>query len=334
MSDEVVTEPSQARSASPRPRLRLGAVVAIALAAGLGAWIALRHREAATPKHLTGATAASVSELRGLAASVRHPVFWLGPKHGFAYELLRTSNGNIYIRYLPSGVAIGTNDPYLTVATYPFHNAFAALSAIRASNRIKVAHGGIAVPDESYPKSVHIAYPGVDYEVEVFDPTPGAAMSAVAAGDLQFFGTLPRPAQPPAVSAASIAGLKALAATVGHPIYWDGPKPGYTYELTRTSSGNVFVRYLPAGVHVGTRKPYLTVATYPFPNALRALQRTVKDPSAVTKLPGGGIAVTDSSYPKSVHLAWPHVDVEVEVFDPDPAAAQQVATSGAVTTVG
>jgi hypothetical protein len=35
---------------------------------------------------------------------------------------------------------------------------------------------------------------------------------------------------------------------VKHPVYWAGPRPSYTYELTRTSDGRIFVRYLPTGV--------------------------------------------------------------------------------------
>ena len=86
--------------------------------------------------------------------------------------------------------------------------------------------------------------------------------------------------------------------------------------MTQTSSGNVFVRYLPPGVKVGASAPYLTVATYPFPNAFAAVKRTVKGNSAGTiKLPGGGLAVVDRQYPKSIHLAYPGSNVQVEVFD-------------------
>src|SRR5204863_475565 len=45
--------------------------------------------------------------------------------------------------------------------------------------------------------------------------------------------------------------LHALAATLGHPLYWAGTNPGMRYELTRAARGNVFIRYLPAGVKVG-----------------------------------------------------------------------------------
>jgi hypothetical protein len=82
---------------------------------------------------------------------------------------------------------------------------------------------------------------------------------------------------------------------------------------------------------VGTRKPYLTIATYPYPDALHRL-RNVSHGQQVG-LPGGGIALVDRNYPKSVHLAYPRVGYEVEVFDPSPARSRQVAMSGDVRPV-
>src|SRR5262245_2691131 len=60
------------------------------------------------------------------------------------------------------------------------------------------------------------------------------------------------------------ARLHALAVRLGHPFYWAGTEPGMRYELTQTVSGNVFIRYLPAGVKVGDRHPdFLAIGTYP-----------------------------------------------------------------------
>src|SRR5436190_14285815 len=57
------------------------------------------------------------------------------------------------------------------------------------------------------------------------------------------------PARAPAV-ATSFSQLRALPGQVGHDVYWAGKKTGYTYELTQTNQGNIFVRYLPASVQV------------------------------------------------------------------------------------
>jgi hypothetical protein len=318
-------------------------VIAVALAAGVVSWLVLRHDDNASsrPAQPSGPTAASVAQLESLAVSVGHPVFWLGPKSGFTYELTKTPSGKIYIRYLPSGVQVGTNKPYLTVATYPFPGAYSAIkraAASKGSDSVKLTHGGLAVLDGAYPQSIQLAYPGVDYQVEVYDPAPRRAMQIVSSGELRFFGHLSTaPAAAPAgkPAAASLANLESAAKSIGHPIYWAGPKAGYTYELTQTSNGNVYVRYLPPGVPVGAAKAYLTVVTYPFPNALSALRQTVEgNKGGATQLAGGGLAVVDRTYPQSVHVAYPGSNYQVEVFAPNPAQARTVATSGRVSAIG
>jgi hypothetical protein len=336
-------EPRYAQTARrPRGRsIRVGAVVALALAAGLVAWFLLWDNGSSNKAApTTPANAVSVDQLTSLAASLGHPIFWLGPKSGYTYELTRTPSGKIYIRYLPSGVEVGARKPYLTVATYPFPNAFAALQKQgKASgvNSFNVSNGGIALLDRGYPESTHVAYPGVDYQVEVFDPTPGAAMHTVSAGQLTYLGTLqtsnPSPSAPKA-TAASVADLKSMVASLGYPIYWAGAKPGYTYELTQTSTGAVYIRYLPKGVKVGASEPYLTVATYPFPHAFAAIQRSAKgNRTGTIKLAGGGLAVIDAHYPKSIHVAYPDSNVQVEVFDPSPARTRQTVSSGKIAAI-
>jgi hypothetical protein len=335
-----------------RGSVRIGAVIAIALAAGFVAWLLLRGggddgsgstAASAAQSARAAAVATSAGKLKALAASVGHPIFWLGPKAGDRLELTQTRAGNVYVRYLPSGVAVGADKPYLTVATYPFPGAFAAMrkqAAARGAATVKLAHGGIGVLDQAYPESVHIAYPGVNYQVEVYDPTPARAMQLVSAGKLASLGSLAPESTPGALpaagqpTAASVAQITALATTLGHPIYWAGPKPGFTYELTETSSGKVYVRYLPSGVPVGDNKAnYLTIATYPFPGAYAAVKKTAKGASTIA-LARGGLAVVDTTYPKSIHLAFPGSGYQVEVFDPSPTRARQVVASGQVKPLG
>ena len=274
----------QSRAALQRPRIRVGAIVALSCVAGLIVWLVVRGGSSPAKPGQSAAVApaaaagASVARLRSAADALGHPIFWLGPKKGYTYELTQTGDGKVYVRYLPKGVAVGADKPYLTVATYPFAGAFSVLrKGARAPGAVSVrlAHGGVAVLDGVYPKSVHAAYPGLDYQVEVFDPTPSAAMQTVAAGHLASLG--PRGSTPAtSATAASVADLRSLARRLGHPIYWAGRKPGYTYELTQNSAGAVFIRYLPPGVAVGAKDAYPTVVTYPFPQALAAIHRVAK----------------------------------------------------------
>jgi hypothetical protein len=335
MSGETAPPPAQ-RSPVQRQRFRLGAVLALALAVGLVVWLALRDTGSPTSKaQTTSATAASAAQLASLATSVGHPVFWIGSKKGYSYQLSRLSNGTVQIVYLPPGAKASSGKPYLTVATYPFPGAFAALQAVAkqtGSTPVKVPHGGVGEFSSKYPESVHVAYPGVDYQVEVFDPSRGAARAMVASGRVTALGPAGASGTPAAIS---LAGLRSLAHSLGHPIYWVGPKKGYTYELTRAPSGQIYLRYLPRGVKVGARGSYLIVATYPFPGAFGALQGLAnqKDEVALT-LPGGGLALINKGNPNSIHLAYPGSDYQVEVFDPSSRTVRQLVASGRVSAVG
>lgn len=161
------------------PHLRLGALIAVGLAAFLVGWMAMNRGDDAPPAPGSGASAASESELKAFADSVSHPVYWAGPKEGFTYELTRTTNGLVYVRYLPEGTEVG--DPrsrFLTVGTYPRAGAYAELQrAAKAKGAVslKVGGEGLAVFSESRPTSVYLGYPDAKYQVEVFHPSPDEA---------------------------------------------------------------------------------------------------------------------------------------------------------------
>ncbi len=320
------------------PRFRIGAVIAVALAAGFVAWLVLRNGgDHASPSTTPASTiessrAVPVSPkgIETLAAALGHAIYWVGPKPGYIYELSQGSDGRIFVRYLPSGVKIGIDKPYLTVGTYPFPGAYAATQRAAAQPGaipIGVGPAAIAFYNRSRPQSVFFAKAGSDYQVEVFDPSSARAHSLVASGRVD--AVAGKAASQARVVSAK--GLRTIASAAGHPLYWLGEKPGYTYELTQTATGAVFIRYLPPGVKVGADKPYLTVATYPFPGAFAAIEAVAK--GKAMKLSGGGLAVVDAGYPKSVHLAYPSVDYQVEVFDPSPARARKAVASGQVQAV-
>jgi hypothetical protein len=137
--------------------------------------------------------------------------------------------------------------------------------------------------------------------------------------------------------AATPATLRALADEVGHPIYWVGPRKNRTYELTRTSSGRIFIRYLPPGVEVGNRTAeYTIVGTYPVPDALEVLKKqlSTQQGQKSAPAPGGGLAVYNISAPGNVYVAYPGSDVQIEVFDPSAKRALRLVTSGRVAPVG
>ncbi len=116
-------------------------------------------------------------------------------------------------------------------------------------------------------------------------------------------------------------------ASASRPVYWIGPANSGTLELTRTTSGAVYVRYLPSGVSVGDRAPsYTTVATYPTPNAYATIQRSGRFRGFnQAKAANGGLAVWRDKLQTSVYLAYPKTDYLVEIYDPSPRRARSLA---------
>src|SRR5207248_6580298 len=91
----------------------------------------------------TAAVAASPSDLRNLERKLGQSVYWAGGEAGVTYELTQSAGGRVYIRYLPGGVTLGSSQPYLTVATYPYKGAYAAPSATAAEpGSVRVNFGG------------------------------------------------------------------------------------------------------------------------------------------------------------------------------------------------
>jgi hypothetical protein len=313
----------------------IGGAVLLAVAIGLVLWLVLRGGANGTQR--APATAASITRLNRFASSVGHPIYWAGSQPSFTYELSRTNDGRVYIRYLPPGVKTGTSKPdYLTIGTYPQRHAFATLRATarkQGTRLIHLAGGGLAFQYKGRPTSVYLAYPGSNYQIEVFDPSPTHALRLVEAGQVQPVGAPPR--TPAGSRAASVKQLKALAIALGHPIYWAGTNSATTYELTRTSNGSVYVRYLPQGVAVGAALPnYLTIGTYPQRGALEILKATAaKNHVPTIKLADGGLAFVDKKHPTSVYVAYPNVDLQIEVFDPAAGRARQLVTSGQIAPV-
>jgi hypothetical protein len=334
------TRNSTLASAARRQEVRLGAVVALAVVAGVVVWLVARDNGGKSSSSSTSARAVSAQDLAALPPSVGHPVYWAGPRRGFTYELTQTGDGRIYIRYLPAGVPTGSRQPkYLAVGTYPLKNALGSVRGIAKRLRVrptKLPGGGVAVQDTKHPSSVYFAFPGSDYEVEVYDPSPARALQLVLSGKITPLESTAGPTQPTSArpQAATIGQLRALASAVDHPVYWVGPRPGMTYELSQTGDGRIYVRYLPGGANVGDPKPRTTVGTYPLRNPVAAVEAIAKDTNQRTfRVPAGGLAVVDGNHPTSVYVAYPRSDYQIEVFDPSAARARRLVSSGSVAPV-
>jgi hypothetical protein len=135
---------------------------------------------------------------------------------------------------------------------------------------------------------------------------------------------------------ATAQSLRTLANTVGHPIYWAGPRRGIKFELTQTADGRIYIRYLPRDVAIGDRRGgYLIVATYPVENAFKAVQTAASESGAhKLTLSSGALAVYNDSSPSNVYFALPGSNYQIEVYDPKAGAARSLVTSGRIKPIG
>lgn len=141
-------------------------------------------------------------------------------------------------------------------------------------------------------------------------------------------------AEPTEAEIVSVPALRQAVAAESAPVYWAGAIAGSGLELSRPSSERAYVRYLPSGVEAGDRRRFLTVGSYSFENPTAALRSRGEEPGGVlATAPGDGTVYFDREDPNSVYLAYPDVDVEVEVFAPEFKEALQLATSGHVVPV-
>jgi hypothetical protein len=190
---------------SPRPGLRLGAIVALAVAVGLVVWVLVGRSDdapessappvtatipavAPAPQAASQPSIQTVAQLRAAAADSAVPLYWAGPRAGMRLEFSQVPGVTSFVRYLPKGTPAGDLQPHLTVATYARPNGFAEIQAASKNPNAKtidLAGGGLAVYDPSVPTNVHLAYPKDAYQVEVFSPDAGVALRLVSNGAIR-----------------------------------------------------------------------------------------------------------------------------------------------------
>jgi hypothetical protein len=123
------------------------------------------------------------SALKTASKLLHQPIYWAGPRKGLHYEFWRLTNGNIYLRYLPHGVKAGVqSSKYLIVGTYRLANAYKKLKKFCGRKAVAGPHGSVYCALPGDPKSVYVAFPNVNYEVEVYDPNPKVSKAIAATG--------------------------------------------------------------------------------------------------------------------------------------------------------
>jgi hypothetical protein len=190
---------SSAQSRRGRRALRIGAVVVLAFAVAVGVWLGIRNRNdgnhpASTSSSTQPAVHSSVGRataqsLTALSRLQRRPIYWAGPSRRTKLELTQTTNGRIYVRYLPQKVKIGDRrGRYLIIGTYRVPNAYRAIQNAAkepGAHLIRLRGRTLAVYNESSRTNVYFALPNSNYQVEVYDPNPNRALALVRSGKIR-----------------------------------------------------------------------------------------------------------------------------------------------------
>lgn len=192
-----VSEPRDTRWAR-LSSVRIGAVIALAVAAAFVIWLVVRGNDESSSTTTTtstneaarpiGPVAATPAALRALSTQAKQPIYWVGPRRGQTYELTRTAGGRVYVRYLPAGAAIGNiRADYTIVGTYPTPGALQVLKSLAKQPKEKsvpAPGGGLAVYSTAAPTNIYVAFPGPNVQIEVFDPSERKALRLVKTGQV------------------------------------------------------------------------------------------------------------------------------------------------------
>lgn len=182
------TSPKDRKQGSER--VRVTAVIAVALVAALLVWLLVKDDGSDSESESSAATTAAVKvvpedELLEALGGVGYPVYWAGARLGVEYEVSRAEEGRTYVRYLPEGEEAGSEQPFLTVGSYQQPGALARIRELGqepGAILVKIAGGGVAYAAGPEATNAYMAFPGVGTQVEVFDPRTGRALRLIRSG--------------------------------------------------------------------------------------------------------------------------------------------------------
>jgi hypothetical protein len=128
--------------------------------------------------------------------------------------------------------------------------------------------------------------------------------------------------------------LKEATLELRQPIYWVGPVPGSELVLRELERG-AQVTYLPEGAAADEDSTQaLTIGSYRLADPEEAVEGYAERRGSETRKGAGGTEVVVSeAVPTSVYFASPDNSVQVEVYDPSPKRARNLALSGKVKPV-
>jgi hypothetical protein len=137
-----------------------------------------------------GGVCLTENELRTLIQENNIQAYWTGPIKDATYSVNSSTPGQVFIRYVPSGEKCDDlSSNFRVIATYTEANAFATTEAAGATaDGVSLINtdGSIVYFNKNLPSNIYVAYPGIEYQIEVYDPVPKEALIlATTQGKLQ-----------------------------------------------------------------------------------------------------------------------------------------------------
>jgi hypothetical protein len=111
--------------------------------------------------------------------------------------------------------------------------------------------------------------------------------------------------------------------------YWTGPVKDATYSINATTPGQVFIRYILKGMDCGsTEAKFRVIATYAETDAYNSTLQAGNQAEGVSlSNPDGSVVYFSKNAPNNVYVAYPNLDYQVEIYDPDAKTAVTLATT-------
>ncbi|MEK6647743.1 MAG: hypothetical protein AABY37_00305 [Actinomycetota bacterium] len=141
----------------------------------------------------SGRSALTETELRSAVKTLGGSVYWAGSMSGALYTLNHVTDGQDFVRYLPNGKGLAdTKQDYRVIATYKDAKAFETMQKageLTTGVSVTNADGSLAYYAKATPTHVYLAYKDLPFQIEIFDPAPGAALKlATTPGSIKKIG--------------------------------------------------------------------------------------------------------------------------------------------------
>lgn len=128
----------------------------------------------------TGQVGLTETKLREEVKTIGGSVYWAGPVANSLYTLNHIKAGQDFVRYLPDGKGLSDQaQNYRVIATYKDPTAYTTVTtAAKTSGGVSLTNpdGSFVYYSKATPTHVYLVFKNLPYQIEIFDPVPGASL--------------------------------------------------------------------------------------------------------------------------------------------------------------